>query len=118
MPMYLHQWRYKDQQVKQMLQTPQDRAEIVRIATEAFGGTLHSFFYCFGDFDGVAISEYPDNKAAMAALMTIVAQGRILTVRTTPLFSAEEGLQAMLSGNEILFKADGEPSQTAYSVAR
>src|SRR6185436_4135025 len=52
MPFYLHQWNYKDQYIKKMMLEPEDRADVVRTATAAFGGTLHSFFYCFGRYDG------------------------------------------------------------------
>lgn len=95
MPYFLHQWRYKDTQVKAMIHDAEDRAEIVRLATEAFGGTLHHFFYCFGDHDGVAVSEFTDQNTALSCVMAILGQGRVVTIRTTPLFTPEEGLQAM-----------------------
>jgi uncharacterized protein with GYD domain len=95
MPFYLHQWNYKDQYIKKMMLEPEDRADVVRTATAAFGGTLHSFFYCFGRYDGVAISEFPDSESALACLMAIFGQGRISGVHTTTLFSADEGLRAM-----------------------
>ncbi len=95
MPIFMHQWSYKDQQVRRMLLEPKDRAEVVRTAVEAFGGTLLQLYYCFGDYDAMAISDFPDNETALACVMSIFAQGRIDTVRTTPLLSAEEGLRAM-----------------------
>jgi uncharacterized protein with GYD domain len=97
MPFYLHQWTYKDQQIRNMLLGNElnDRREIVKTATEAFGGTLHHFFYAFGEFDGVAISSFKDNEAALACCSAIYAQGKILRVHTTPLFTAEEGVRAM-----------------------
>jgi uncharacterized protein with GYD domain len=102
MPYYLHQWHYKDQQIKRMLIEPEDRADVVRTATEAFGGTLHSFFYCFGEYDGLSISEFPDSETALACLMSIFGQGRIHAVRTTTLFSPEEGLRAMRQAGEVI----------------
>jgi len=95
MPFFLHQWNYKDSQIREMLLAPTDRAEVVRTATEAFGGTLHHFFYCFGEYDGVAISEYPDAKTALASLMAIFGEGRVHEIRTTVLFTAGEGLCAI-----------------------
>jgi uncharacterized protein with GYD domain len=105
MPFYLHQWSYKDQQIRSMLIRKENRAraEVVRTAVEAFGGTLHSFFYAMGTCDGVAISQFPDGKTALACLMSIFAEGRITSVRTTALFTPEEGLDAMaLAGETIL----------------
>ena len=95
MPFYLHQWSYKDQQIRKMLTEETDRSEVVRVAIEAFGGKLHSFFYCFGQYDGLAISEFENSTAAFAAVLAITGQGRVSTAQTTALFSAEEGLQAM-----------------------
>lgn len=100
MPFYLHQWRYKDPEVKAMFVRPQNRADVVRLATTAFGGTLHSFFFCFGEFDGVCVSEFPDNETAMACLMVIVGQGGVAEIRTTPLLDQAEMRRAMEKAGE------------------
>jgi uncharacterized protein with GYD domain len=102
MPLYMHQWSYKGEQVKQLLLEKADRAEVVRVAIEAFGGTLQSFFYCFGKYDGIAISEFPDSESALASVLAISAQGRINFVHTTALFSPEEGLKAMRNAGEVI----------------
>jgi uncharacterized protein with GYD domain len=98
----MHQWSYKSEQIKQMLLEKTDRSEVVRVAIEAFGGTLCSFYYCFGKYDGVAIAEFPDSESALASVLAISAQGRINFVHTTPLFSAEEGLKAMLNAGDVI----------------
>ena len=95
MPYYLHQWRYKDEQVRRNVVEGRDRSEVVRIAIQAYGGTLVAFYYCFGEYDGVAISSFPDAESALASMLTSSADGRFTCMRTTPLFSAEEGLRAM-----------------------
>ncbi|RZI80223.1 MAG: GYD domain-containing protein [Rubrivivax sp.] len=102
MPFFLHQWSYKDQQFRSLILENRDRAEVVRLATEAFGGTLHSFFYSFGEYDGVAICEFPDQSTAFAALMSISGQGRVRVVHTTPLLTADEGLNAMQMASETV----------------
>jgi uncharacterized protein with GYD domain len=109
MPYFLHQWRYKDQQTRAMVSEVSDRAEVVRIATEAFGGTMHMFFYCFGDYDGIAISSYPDNETAFASLMSIFGQGRLAEVHTTVLLPSEEGLGAMKRVHDLLFPHGPQP---------
>jgi len=102
MPFYLHQWSYKDQQVRNMLLEDTDRAEVVRVAIAAFGGTLHSFFYSFGQYDGLAISQFPDAESALAAVLAISGQGRVDAVQTTALFSPEEGLNVMRHAREVI----------------
>jgi uncharacterized protein with GYD domain len=96
MHFYLLQWSYKDPEIRAMVTKPQDREEIVRLVTEAFGGRLHSFFLCFGEFDGVAIVEFPDNQTALASMMAIVAKGGLVTIKTTPLLTSQESKEAML----------------------
>ncbi|SDC27847.1 GYD domain-containing protein [Variovorax sp. CF079] len=104
MPMFLHQWCYKDQQIRQMLDDVEeiDRAELVRTAIEAFGGAMHSFFYCFGEYDGAAISEFADETTALACVMSIYGQGRVFSVRTTPLFLPQNGMKAIRLAQTIL----------------
>ncbi|HEV7777935.1 MAG TPA: GYD domain-containing protein [Luteibacter sp.] len=95
MPFYMHQWTYKDQHIRRMLTEGKDRAEIIRVAIEAFGGQLHSFFYSFGHYDGVAISSFPDQETALACGMAIFGEGRLITVDTTVLIEPDEGVRAM-----------------------
>jgi len=102
MPFFLHQWTYKDQQVRSLLLESTDRSEVVRVAIEAFGGTLQSFYYCFGSYDGLAISKFPDHETALAAVLAITGQGRINALQTTVLLSAEEGLKAMRQASDAI----------------
>ncbi len=102
MPFFLHQWLYKDPEIRAMVTQPQDREEIVRLATEAFDGKLHGFYLCFGEYDGVGISEFPDNKTALACMMSIVGQGGLATIRTTPLITTEESKEAMLLAHSVI----------------
>jgi uncharacterized protein with GYD domain len=102
MPLYMHQWSYKDEHVKGMLIEKKERSEVLRLALDAFGGTLKDFYYCFGEYDALAITEFPDNKTALACIMSVYAQGRIDRVHTTALFSAEEGLSAILHAESMV----------------
>ncbi len=102
MPHYLHQWAYKDREVRAMVTAPQDREEVVRVAIEAFGGKLQGFYFCFGDYDGTCITEFPDNETAMACLMSIFGQGGLHTVRTTPLMTQDECRAAMDTARRIV----------------
>jgi uncharacterized protein with GYD domain len=95
MSFYMFQWRYKEAALKAMVQHPQDRSEAARTAVEAYGGKLHHFFFAFGEFDGVAISEFPDAESATAAALTIGTGGAASTTKTTVLISTEEAVRAM-----------------------
>jgi hypothetical protein len=43
----------------------------------------------------MCISEFPDNRTAMACVMSIVGQGGLATLRTTALLTQEEAGGAM-----------------------
>src|SRR5262245_26986901 len=102
MPYYMHQWVYKDAEIRAMVKAPRDRAEVVRIATTAFGGVLHAFFFTFGDYDGICITEFPDKETAMACVMSVLGQGGLVRVRTTALLTPEEGQEAMERAHAVL----------------
>jgi uncharacterized protein with GYD domain len=92
LPYYLSQWIYKDTTFRRMIleKDEENRQEVVRVAIEAFNGRLLNFFYCFGEYDGMCISEFVDNETAQACLMSVLGQGNVDRVRTTPLLTQEE----------------------------
>jgi uncharacterized protein with GYD domain len=102
MPFYLHQWVYKDATVRDMIVKPQNREDIVRVAAEAFNGRLLHFYLSFGEYDGISISEFPDNETAMACLMLVLGQGAVERIKTTPLMSQDEARGAMDRAHEVL----------------
>ena len=95
MPFYLYQWAYKAPAIQAMLETPQDRPAELRKAVDAFGGKLHQFFFAFGEYDGIAIVEFPGNENCAACSLTLAGAGANKALRTTVLLSANEGQEAM-----------------------
>lgn len=106
MPYYMHQWRYKDEQIRTILLEDKDRAEVVRVSIEAFGGTLEAFYYCFGDFDGVAISRFENAESAFASLLAVAGGGKISAMKTTTLFAPDEGLRAIRVARKLIGNED------------
>jgi uncharacterized protein with GYD domain len=101
MPFYLFQWQYKDPAIRAMVDKPQDRPMELRKAVEAFGGRLHQFFFAFGEFDGIAIVEFPSNESCAACAVTLAGTGANTVLRTTVLLSASEGQAAMLRASSV-----------------
>ena len=95
MPFYMVQWRYDQPSIKAMVDHPVNRAEVAKKAIESVGGTLHQFFFAFGDYDAVAIIEYPDNEAVLTNTLAIVAAGAVPTTKTTVLMTMDEAVRAM-----------------------
>ncbi len=100
MPYYMTQWKYTNEQLKAMVQKPQDREAAARKMIEAHGLKLHSFFFAFGGYDGVVIIEGPDNKSAAACLMALGAAG-ITGLSTTVLLTSQEAQEAMQQAGSV-----------------
>lgn len=95
MPFYLFQWRYKDPAIQAMVDVAQDRPTEVRKVVGAFGGRLHSFFFAFGEYDGVGIVEFPDNESCAACSLVLSGAGGNARLKTTVLLTADEAEESM-----------------------
>lgn len=75
------------------LQTMKDqgveRAEMVKKNAQAVGGNLIQAYYCLGEYDVVAIWEFPDNTTAMKAAVMNAAIGHI-QITTMPAVGRDE----------------------------
>ena len=83
-----------------LAKTPQNRAEAVRPGIEQLGGKLISYYFSLGEYDSVVIAELPDNATAAAASIAAAGGGAIKAIRTTPLMTVEEGMEAMRTAGE------------------
>ncbi len=92
---YLLQISYSTAAWAALVKKPENRVEAVRKVVEKLGGKLVSFWFAFGDHDLVGMIEMPDNIAAAAFAMAIAAGGACKGVKTTPLISVADGLEAM-----------------------
>lgn len=95
MPSYLVQVAYTPEAVAALIKKPQDRAEAVRKPIEKLGGKLVGGWLSFGEYDVVVVIDMPDNASAAAFALAIGAGGACKSVKTTPLISVDEGLDAM-----------------------
>lgn len=95
MAFYLYQANYQLDQIKSMIGNPQDRSESARKLIEGMGGKLHHMFFCFGEWDLVALMEVPDNVSMAAGSMVVSAMGTAGRAQTTPLLTMDEAMAAM-----------------------
>ncbi len=95
MPLYELRWMFKDAAIKGMTERPQDREPPARDLIEGFGGRLHHYYFMLGEYDGLAIVEFPDNASAAATSMRASASGAFARFETHPLMTAQEAQRAM-----------------------
>jgi uncharacterized protein with GYD domain len=94
MGMYLGRFSYTADAVRALVANPEDRSAAARSAIESLGGTLHGFWFAFGEYDGYFVMECPDNATAAAVAAAVGAGGALSKFETIPLISMEEGADA------------------------
>lgn len=95
MALSMIQFSYKSETVGNLLKNPEDRSVAVRKLIEKLGGKMLSFYYSYGDYDGLIIVDMPDNVSSLAAVMTAFAGGGTSKLKTTVLISVQEAMAAM-----------------------
>src|SRR5271157_3046576 len=91
---YLLQAAYTSEAWANMVKNPQDRIGIISKAVQNLGGNVVGGWLSFGEYDTVAILEMPDDVTAAAFSMAVAAGGACKSVKTTPLLSVSEGIEA------------------------
>jgi uncharacterized protein with GYD domain len=90
MPKFLFLGSYTADAWSRMVATPPDRPAAAKELAEALGGTTECFYYAFGEFDLVTIMDLPDDAAAAALSLAVTSSGRVKSLRTHRLISAEK----------------------------
>ena len=107
MPYYMVQASYTGESWGAQLKSPVNRLEQLRPVVERLGGTLETVYYTFGDYDIVGIAEFPDNSSAAAFSLAASAGGSVKSIRTTPLMTVEEGVEAMRKASGSGYRPPG-----------
>ena len=98
------QGAYTAEALATLAKNPQDRSAPVRELVQKLGGRLVGFYFCFGEYDVVALSELPDDSAATALALAAVSPGHLKAYKTTKLFTVEETMEAMRKAGSLAFQ--------------
>ena len=74
---------------------------------ERLGGHIESAYYAFGDNDAILIIDLPDNISAAAFSLAVSAEGAVKAIKTTPLLTIEDGIEAMRKGAGSSYRPPG-----------
>lgn len=105
MPAYLTQISYSAEGWAALVNNPHDRTKAVKEPISKLGGKVDKFWFSFGDYDVVGVIEFPNNVNAAAIAMAFAAGGAIKSVRTTPLLSADDAIDAMKKASTCGYKS-------------
>jgi uncharacterized protein with GYD domain len=95
MPHYLMEVSYNSKGLASLIRNPQNRMDALRPVFASLGGHLDGMWFSFGDYDVIIICQMPDNISIAAISMAISSSDAVKTVKTTPLMSMTEGIEAM-----------------------
>ncbi len=102
---YLFQCSYTAEAWASLVQNPRNRLEAVRSVVEKLGGSMENGWTAFGGYDVVAVLQMPDNVSVAAFSMAVSAGGAVKSIKTTPLMSMEEGVEAMKKASGLGYQA-------------
>ena len=110
MPKYLVQVEYQTKAWTSLVRNPQDRLEIAGPVVKNLGGIIECAFMAFGDYDSIAILKMPDNVTAASLSMALLASGVFKTIKTTPLMTWEDGVEAMKKAKKVAYQPPNDSS--------
>jgi uncharacterized protein with GYD domain len=104
MSQFLHQASYTAEAWKTLISNPMDRTEVIRPVVEKLGGKIINVWFAFGEHDIILITEFPANVNAAAMAIAFASGGVLKSMRTTPLLTQHEALEAMKNAGSSGYK--------------
>lgn len=89
MPIYVSLVKFTQHGVSTMKEKGVARSDMVQRNIESLGGKLVHAFYCLGEYDVVAVLEFPDNASAMKSAVLNASMGHI-QITTMPAVSRDQ----------------------------
>jgi uncharacterized protein with GYD domain len=107
MAKYMFLFGLTGETVKRFVAQPSDRAAVVRELVESAGGTMESYYWMFGQYDGLVIFEMPDSKAVAALSLAVTGSGAFTKFETHELIEASDLGQIAERARQISYRPPG-----------
>lgn len=107
MPLYMAEFSYTPEAWAGLIKSPENREETVRRILEDADSKLHNIWYSFGENDGFALIEAPDNTTAGAISLVVSSSGAFRKFETHVLMTQGELLEALDKAGDIAYVAPG-----------
>ena len=78
MPSYISLINWTEQGAKAFKDTTK-RADAAKAAAQRLGGNLRNLYWTIGEYDIVAIAEFPDDETATAFMLALGSEGNVRT---------------------------------------
>ena len=107
MPLYMSTFDYTPEVWAELVNEPENRTETVSRLLENAGCKLKGLWYAFGDSDGFALIEAPDNVTSAGIAIAINASGAFRKFETTVLMTQDDMLKALKKAQDVAYVAPG-----------
>jgi uncharacterized protein with GYD domain len=107
MPLYMIEFGYTPEVWAGLVKSPENRAETAGRILEEAGAKLHNLWYSFGENDGFALIEAPDNVTAGGLAIAITSSGAFRKFETHVLMTQDELLDALGKAGDVEYAAPG-----------
>jgi uncharacterized protein with GYD domain len=87
---YLVLFSLTSETAKRFIAKPSDRAAVVREVAESAGGSLESYYWMFGQYDGAAVFDLPDSHSMAAVSLAITGSGALSRFETHELIESSD----------------------------
>jgi len=100
-------FEYKPEVWSELISNPENRTETVSRLLESAGCKLKGLWYAFGQSDGFALIEAPNNVTSAGLMIAISASGAFSKFETTVLLTQDELLTALEKAQDVEYVAPG-----------
>jgi uncharacterized protein with GYD domain len=107
MAKYVTFFGFTTESARRFVEQPSDRAAVVRGVVESAGGSMESYYWMLGQYDGLVIFELPDSKTAAALSLAVSGSGAFSTFETHELIEASDLAQIAEQAKQISFRPPG-----------
>jgi uncharacterized protein with GYD domain len=87
---YMILYNITGETIKGFVAKPSDRSAVVQKLAESVGGSLESYYWMFGQYDGVTVVVLPDSHAAAAISFAATSSGAFTRFETHELIEASD----------------------------
>ena len=87
---YLVLFSLTSESAKRFIAKPSDRSAVVREVAESAGGSLESYYWMFGQYDGAAVFNLPDSHSMAAVSLAITSSGALSRFETQELIESSD----------------------------
>ena len=85
---YLLLFSLTGEAIKQFIDKPSDRAAVVGQLAQSVGGSLESYYWMFGQYDGAGVFGMPDSHSMAAVCLAATSSGAFTRFETHELIEA------------------------------